>query len=126
MAEPNSAVAAGIAAGALVSVPAPLFGLDVPALVSATVVSAMVSYTWPAIDDKIKAAVAVAFSGYAAGFAAPVVAAVLAAKDASLLGAVDGIKMVAALGIGAAGPTVTPVALAALKSAVSAFGKRGG
>ena len=121
MTEPTSA-AAGAYAGAVTALPLAIFGAATDALVLGLFAALLVTIWMPTISTRIRAFSAVLLSGIAAGYCAPVLAAVAAAQFAPLAGTGDTLRMPIALLIGLAAPTAIPVALTAFSAWI---GKRG-
>ncbi len=112
MPEPN--ITTGVVLGAgISSVTGSLLGAHVDALIVGLMASILVSFAWPTIDDKRKAASAVAFASLAAGYLAPLLSAYLPTLITGLNNG-DQLRLAAALVIGAAAPTVTPLIFRAL------------
>ena len=122
MTEPTSA-AAGIRAGCVTALPLAIFGAATDALCLGLFAALLVTIWMPTISTRIRAFSAVLLSGIAAGYCAPVLAAMAAAQFAPLAGSGDTLRMPIALLIGLAAPTVIPVALTAFSAWI---GKRGG
>ncbi len=121
MAEPTSA-AAGAYACAVTALPLAIFGAATDALGLGLFAALLVTIWMPTISTHIRAFSAVLLSGVAAGYCAPVLAAVAAAQVTSLAGTGDTLRMPIALLIGLSAPTAIPVALTAFSAWI---GKRG-
>ncbi len=119
MTEPTSA-AAGIRAGCVTALPLAIFGAATDALCLGLFAALLVTIWMPTISTRIRAFSAVLLSGIAAGYCAPVLAAVAAAQLTCV--EVDTLRMPIALLIGLAAPTAIPVALTAFSAWI---GKRG-
>jgi len=86
-----------------------IMGAQVDALLLGLVAAIIVSIWMPAIDDRLKAASAVALSSLLAGYGSPVAAGWLAVVRPGFSDD-DGLRLLAALLIGALAPVVVPVA----------------
>ena len=113
MPEPNSTTA-GIILGTGVSLTSTLMGAQVDALVVGLVAAIFVSIWLPSVDDRLKAASAVAMSALLAGYGAPVAAAWLASEQSGFQ-ADSPLRLLLALLIGAAAPALVPVGIARLQ-----------
>lgn len=82
-------------------------GAHIDSMVVGLVASILVSFTWPAINDRRKASAAVAFSALAAGYFAPVLAAYLPTLLVGLNQSIQ-LELAIAVAIGAATPTTMP------------------
>lgn len=122
MTEPTS-TAACAAAGAVTALPLAIFGAATDALSLGLFAALLVTIWMPTISTRVRAFSAVLLSGVAAGYCAPVLAAVAAAQVTSLAGSGDTLRMPIALLIGLAAPTAIPVALTAFGAWI---GKQGG
>ncbi len=111
---PEPHITTGVVLGAGIgSVTGSLLGAQIDALIVGLMASILVSFAWPTIDDKRKAASAVAFASLAAGYLAPLLSAYLPTLITGLSNG-DQLRLAAALVIGAAAPTVTPLIFRAL------------
>lgn len=118
MPEPHSTVA-GIAVGAGIGLTGTVMGAQVDALIIGLVAAVLISFWLPTIDDRKKAAASVAMSSLLAGYGSPVAAAWLAADQASFSNG-SPLRLLLALAIGAATPTLVPVILGWAKRKVEA------
>lgn len=109
MAEPHSTLV-GIALGSGIGLTGVVLGAQVDALMVGLVAAILISFWLPTIDDRKKAAAGVALSSLLAGYGSPVAASYFAAEQA---GFADGgpLRLLLALVIGIACPTLVPVAL---------------
>ena len=121
MTEPTSTAACAVA-GAVTALPLAIFGAATDALSLGLFAALLVTIWMPTISTRVRAFSAVLLSGVAAGYCAPVLAAVAAAQVTSLAGTGDTLRMPIALLIGLAAPTAIPVALTAFSAWI---GKRG-
>jgi hypothetical protein len=111
---PEPHITTGVVLGAGIgSVTGSLLGAQIDALIVGLMASILVSFAWPTIDDKRKAASAVAFASLAAGYLAPLLSAYLPTLITGLSNN-DQLRLATALVIGAAAPTVTPLIFRAL------------
>ncbi len=118
MPEPHS-TAIGVAVGAGIGLTGSIFGAQADALLVGLVAAILISFWLPTIDDRRKAAAAVALSSLLAGYGSPVAAAWLAGTETALKGGPD-IRLLLALVIGVACPTIVPVLLGWAKRKVEA------
>lgn len=119
MPEPHSTTVVGLAVGAGIGLTGTVFGAQADALLIGLVSAILISFWLPTIDDRRKAAASVAMSSLLAGYGSPVAAAWLAADQASL-GSGGPLRLLLALAIGAATPTLIPVILGWAKRKVEA------
>jgi len=118
MPEPHSS-AVGIAIGAGIGLTGTVMGAQVDALLIGLAAAILISFWLPTIDDRRKAAASVALSSLLAGYGSPVAAAWLAADHAELSSG-SPLRLLLALLIGGAGPTVVPAALGMARRKVEA------
>ncbi len=118
MAEPHSTVAAGLVQGASLSSATLLLGAQADALVAGLVAAILVSIWLDTINNYPKAAAAVILSALLAGYGSPV-AAEWVTSSVSGIASTDSLRVLLALVIGAAAPTVVPIA-------INTFGKKAG
>ena len=117
MTEPHATIA-GAATGALAGAAGGLvFGAHPFALAVGLFASVLVSFAWPPINDRRKAAAAVLFASLSAGYVAPVLA-VYAASQVNGLPGGDPLTLALAVVIGATVPTVTPSLFARLNKLI--------
>lgn len=117
MPEPHSTTA-GIIIGGSIGITGSLFGAQLDALLLGMFSAIFVSIWLPTVNDRIKAAAAVAMSSLMAGYGSPVAVAWVASDQASLAASGSPLRLLMAIAIGAACPTVVPVAIARLQSVV--------
>lgn len=110
MAEPHTT-----AIGATVGLGAALLGAQVDALVLGLVASVMVGIWMETIDDKLKAGAAALLSAMLAGYGSPKAAAFAASTWPAIGAADDALRLLMAVLIGAAAPTLIPIAARWLK-----------
>ena len=110
MAEPHSTVGAGLLQGASLSSVSVLLGAQVDALVAGLVAAILVSIWLDTINNKSKAAAAVILSSLLAGYGSPVAAEWVTASISGIASS-DQLRVLMALMIGAASPTVIPIAI---------------
>jgi len=110
MAEPHSTVATGLLQGAAASSVTVLMGAQVDALIAGLVAAILVSIWLDTIDNKTKAAAAVILSAMLAGYGSPVAAQWVSATVTGIA-STDSLRLLLALMIGAAAPTVVPIAI---------------
>ena len=116
MAEPHSIIAATAAATALAAAPPLiLLGAQVDALVIGLVAAVLISIWLETIDNKIKAVSAVIFAALLAGYVSPIAANWLAVSVPSMAGNIEALRMLMALAIGGAAPSIVPVLLRAAR-----------
>ena len=118
MPEPHSTTI-GIAVGAGIGLTGTVMGAQVDALIIGLVAAILISFWLPTIDDRKKAAASVAMSSLLAGYGSPVAAAWLEADQASFSSG-SPLRLLLALAIGAATPTLVPVILVWAKRKVEA------
>lgn len=118
MPEPHSTTL-GIAVGAGIGLTGTVMGAQVDALIIGLVAAILISFWLPTIDDRKKAAASVAMSSLLAGYGSPVAAAWLAADQAAFSNG-SPLRLLLALAIGAATPTLVPVILDWAKRKVEA------
>lgn len=118
MPEPHSTTL-GIAVGAGIGLTGTVMGAQVDALIIGLVAAILISFWLPTIDDRKKAAASVAMSSLLAGYGSPVAAAWLAADQAEFSNG-SPLRLLLALAIGAATPTLVPVILTWAKRKVEA------
>lgn len=111
MAEPHTMT--GAAAGAAFSLSGLFLGAHADALVVGLSAAFFVSIWLQSIDNRAKAAAAVALSAMLAGYGSPAVAGWLSSTMPSL-GSADSLRLLAALVIGASSPSLVPLALRTL------------
>lgn len=117
MAEPHSTLT-GALAGASVSPVMLILGAQVDALVVGLAAAVFVSIWLGTIDSRAKAASAVLLSAMLAAYGSPVAANWLASTVPAAAGAADSLRLLAALVIGAAAPSIVPLALRALRNKI--------
>ncbi|OHC66977.1 MAG: hypothetical protein A3H93_18105 [Rhodocyclales bacterium RIFCSPLOWO2_02_FULL_63_24] len=105
MSEPQTS-----AIGAVAGLGTALLGAQVDALVLGLMAAIMVSIWMEAIDDKLKAGSAALLSSLLAGYGSPKAAAFVAATVPAIGVADDTLRLLMAVCIGAAAPTVIPLA----------------
>lgn len=110
MPEPNSATAIGIAVGAGIGLTGTILGAQADALIVGLVAAILISFWLPTIDDRRKATASVALSALVAGYGSPVAAVWLAGTETALKGGPD-MRLLLALIIGIACPTIVPLLL---------------
>lgn len=119
MPEPHSTTA-GVIVGAGIGLTGTIMGAQLDALLLGMVAAIFMSFWLPTIDNRGRAAAAVAMSSLFAGYGSPVAAAWLASEQHGF--AADGsLRLLLAVVIGAIGPTLVPVILTRLQ----AFAKGG-
>lgn len=106
VAEPHSS----IATGATVGLGTALLGAQVDALVIGLIAAIFVSIWMESIDDKFKAGSAALLSSMLAGYGSPAAAALAISYLPALSGSGDALRLLCAVVIGAAAPTVIPAA----------------
>lgn len=108
MPEPHSTTA-GVIVGAGIGLTGTVMGAQLDALLLGMVAAILVSFWLPTIDNRGRAAAAVALSSLFAGYASPLAAAHLAAT----LGAMEAtpLRLLGALMIGTGGPMLIPIFL---------------
>lgn len=111
MTEPHTS----IATGAVVGLGTAILGAQVDALVIGLASAIFISIWMEAIDDKIKAGSAALLSAMLAGYGSPKAATFAAATWPALGGTDDTLRLLMAVLIGAAAPTVIPLAARWLK-----------
>lgn len=122
MPEPHSTTA-GIIIGGSIGITGSLFGAQIDALLLGMFSAIFVSIWLPTVNDRIKAAAAVAMSSLMAGYGSPVAVAWVASDQAALAAYGSPLRLLMAIAIGAACPTVVPVAIARLQSVVGGAAK---
>jgi len=110
MAEPNSTVVAGALSGAGISSVTIILGAQADALAIGALAAIFVSIWMQTIDSRLKAAAAVLLSAMLAGYGSPVGAEYLASSLVDPAGR-EPLRLLLALVIGAATPSVFPLAL---------------
>lgn len=120
MPEPHT-TAGGMIVGASIGITGSVLGAQIDALLLGLVASIFVSVWIPTVNDRFKAASAVAMSSLLAGYGSPVVASWLSSEQH---GFADGspLRLLMALLIAIVTPTVIPVAVTRLQSFVASFG----
>lgn len=108
MPEPHSTTA-GVIVGAGVGLTSTVMGAQIDALLIGMIAAILMSFWLPAIDNVLRAASGVAMSSLCAGYGSPLAAGWLATQ----IGGMDAspLRLLMALVIGAAGPTLIPIAL---------------
>lgn len=109
MVEPHTTVAAGGFAGAGVSSVTIILGAQADALAIGALAAIFVSIWMRTIDSRLKAAAAVLFSAMLAGYGSPVAASYLATSVPDAGG--ESLRLLLALVIGGATPSVFPLVL---------------
>lgn len=122
MPEPHSTTA-GVIIGGSIGITGSLFGAQIDALLLGMFAAIFVSIWLPTVNDRIKAAAAVALSSLMAGYGSPVAVAWVASDQAALAASGSPLRLLMAIAIGAACPTVVPVAIARLQSVVGGTAK---
>ncbi len=122
MPEPHSTTA-GIIIGGSIGITGSLFGAQLDALLIGMFSAIFVSIWLPTVNDRVKAAAAVAMSSLMAGYGSPVAVAWVASDQAALAASGSPLRLLMAIAIGAACPTVVPVAIARLQSVVGGVAK---
>ena len=122
MTEPHSTTA-GIIIGGSIGITGSLFGAEIDALLLGMFSAILASIMLPAVNDRIKAAAAVALSSLMAGYGSPVAVAWVASDQAALAASGSPLRLLMAIAIGAACPTVVPVAISRLQSIVGGSAK---
>lgn len=110
MAEPHSTVVAGALYGAGLSSVTVLLGAQIDALVAGLVAAILVSIWLDTINNRTKAAAAVLFSALLAGYGSSSAAELFTANVAGVPNT-DSLRMLMALIIGAAAPTIVPIVI---------------
>lgn len=122
MPEPHSTTA-GIIIGGSIGITGSLFGAEIDALLLGMFSAIFVSIWLPAVNDRVKAAAAVAMSSLMAGYGSPIAVAWVSSDQAALAATGSPLRLLMAIAIGAACPTVVPVAIARLQSFVGGAAK---
>lgn len=117
MPEPHSSTAAGLAAGAGLSLTTTFLGAQVDALMVGLVAAILASIMLDTIDTRPKAFAAVLLSALTAAYLPQVLVGWLA-SNIEHLGGGEPLRMVLALVVGASGPTVIPVGVERIKGIV--------
>lgn len=117
MPEPHSTTTAGIAIGTGIGLTGTVMGAQVDALIVGLVAAILISFWLPTIDDRRKAAAAVAMSSLLAAYGSPVAAGWLAGTQPELA-AGSPLRLLVALGIGAVCPTLVPAIIGRAKRKV--------
>jgi hypothetical protein len=110
MPEPHSSVVVGALAGAGVSSATIFLGAQIDALIIGLIAAIFVSVWLQAIDSKLKACCAVMLSAMLAGYGSPVAAQWVVGSVASVSNT-DALRLLLALLIGIAAPSIVPIAL---------------
>jgi hypothetical protein len=118
MAEPHVTVAAGGFAGAGISSVTIILGAQADALAIGALAAIFVSIWMQTIDSRLKAAAAVLFSAMLAGYGSPVAAGYLVSSVPDIAGG-DPLRLLLALVIGGATPSVFPLLLSRFGKTVS-------
>lgn len=108
---------AGLLIGAGVGLTGTVFGAQADALLLGLASAIIVSVWLPSIDDRLKAAAAVAFATLLAGYGAPVASGWLAANITGIE-ATNTLRLLAAVVIGGAAPPVIPITVVRLQAIV--------
>lgn len=111
MAEPHASMATGAAVGLGTA----LLGAQVDALAVGLVAATFMAIWMEAIDDKLKAGAAALLASMLAGYGSPHAAAYAASVVPALATGGDSLRLLMATVIGAASPTVIPIAARWLK-----------
>ncbi len=114
MPEPNTTTA-GIVIGSGLGLSGTLLGAPLDALLVGLVASVLVSFWLPSIDNRGRAAAAVAFATLLAGWGAEVTAGWLAVNHAGLA-YTQPLRLLLAVVIGGTAPPVVPFAIGKLKT----------
>jgi len=122
MPEPHSTTA-GIIIGGSIGITGSLFGAQIDALLLGMAAAIFVSIWLPTVNDRLKAAAAVALSSLMAGYGSPVAVDWVSSDQAALANTGSPLRLLLALAIGAACPTIVPVAIARLQSFVGGAAK---
>lgn len=122
MPEPHSTTA-GIIIGGSIGITGSLFGAEIDALLLGMFAAIFVSIWLPTVNDRIKAAAAVALSSLMAGYGSPVAVAWVVSDQAALSSSGSPLRLLMAIAIGAACPTIVPVAIARMQSFVGGAAK---
>lgn len=117
MPEPNS-TAAGLLIGTGIGLTGTILGAQVDALVVGLMAAILVSIWLPSVDNRIKAASAVALSAMASGYFSPHAAAWIATQLALPDYPDSPLRLAAALAIGTVSPAIVPVAITRLQGLV--------
>jgi hypothetical protein len=121
MAEPH-ATTAGLIAGAGIGLTGTVMGAQVDALMMGMIAAVFVSIWMPSINDRIRAASAVAISSLLAGYGSPVLAGWLIAEQHGFSGGTE-LRMLLAVLIGAVCPALMPSAIERARSMILGAGK---
>jgi len=116
MPEPHS-TAVGLAIGAGIGLTGTVMGASVDALLVGLFAAILVSIWMPSIDNRVKAASAVAFATLLAGWGSDVAAGWVAVNQTGIQDATP-LRLLLALMIGGAAPTVMPTAMERLKAII--------
>lgn len=118
MSEPHSTVASGLLQGAGISSFTLLLGAQVDLLIAGLIAAILVSIWLDTINSKVKASAAVVLSALLAAYGSPVAAEWISAT-VSGIGSSDSLRLLMAVIIGSAAPTVVPIA-------IKTFGRKAG
>lgn len=122
MPEPHSTTA-GIIIGGSIGITGSLFGAEIDALLLGMFSAIFVSIWLPTVNNRVKAAAAVAMSSLMAGYGSPVAVAWVASDQAALAASGSPLRLLMAIAIGAACPTIVPLAIARLQTIVGGANK---
>lgn len=120
MAEPH-ATSAGILACAGIGLTGTIMGAQVDALIMGLIAAVFVSIWLPSINDRLRAASAVAISSLLAGYGSPVLAGWLVASQHGFAGWSE-LRMLLAVLIGAVCPALMPAAIERARSLIAGAG----
>lgn len=123
MTDPSASTATGIAAGAGIGITGTIMGADAAALLLGLMAAVFMSMWTPAINDRLRAASAVAMASLLAGYGAPVAASWLAASYGTLVDA-EPLRGVLAVAIGMGVPPLLPAMLARAQSIITPGGAK--
>lgn len=119
MTEPNTTV--GILVGSGIGLTGTLLGAQIDALLLGLIAAVFVSIWLPAINDRLRAASAVAVSSLLAGYGSPVLASWLAAGQPGLAAGQD-LRLLLAFVIGAVCPALMPAAIERARALIAGVG----
>lgn len=114
---PTTPTTAGILYGAGIGLTGTVLGAQADALLLGLASAIIVSIWLPSIDDRFKAAAAVAFATLLAGYGAPV-ASVWLAANVTGIEATETLRLLSAVVIGGAAPPVIPITVIRLQAMV--------
>jgi len=108
--DPHSTIA-GAVAGGVTSTVSLFMGAQIDALIIGLVAAVFVSIQMDMIDNRLKAASAVLFASLLAGYGSPVAAEWVAGNAASIGANSEALRLLLALLIGAAAPSLVPLGI---------------